>query len=239
MKAGAAQGTIARQIALHGLRALMLEFQSGDCTRHWFAVETRTPRVVCTHGRKVEGNRMAVVIAAPVRDVGAAFLFSGVGTKAGEITQAQEYAKYVGHCNAVNAFAEFGGRVNLPDGRLWLRATDIELPGKGPTIRLAPTFSPDGLGQYFHETLGNGFSGWELETPRIRTIAVSTGGVSASVGWQVTRANATQKNAAALGSRSPLPAGSRSRQMRRAAVKRTRGGMAITWSTMAAVATDR
>lgn len=141
---------------------------------------------------------MAVVHAARARGFGAALLFfCGVGAMAGEITQPQEYAKYVGRSNTIDAFADFGDQVNLRDGRLSLRITDIELPGTGPTIRLTRIFNPDGLGQYFHETSGNGFGGWELEIPRIRTITSSTGGVSpySPVDWQVVGANATEKNA--------------------------------------------
>lgn len=123
--------------------------------------------------------------------------FCSIGAVAGEITQPQEYAKYVGRSNTVEAFADFGDQVNLRDGRLSLRTTDIELPGTGPTIRLTRTFNPDSLGQYFHESSGNGFGGWELEIPRIRTITSNTAGAStySPVDWQVVGVNATQKNA--------------------------------------------
>lgn len=47
------------------------------------------------------------------------------------MTPDQEYAKYVGKATAIEAFTDFGDRVNLRDGSLLVRATDIELPGKG------------------------------------------------------------------------------------------------------------
>jgi hypothetical protein len=114
-----------------------------------------------------------------------------------QVTPPQEYSKYVGKSNSVEAFADFGDQVNLRDGRLSLRMTDIELPGTGPTIRLTRTFNPDGLGQETHETSGNGFGAWELEIPRIKTITSNTLGASiySPLGWQVAGSTTTEKNA--------------------------------------------
>lgn len=141
---------------------------------------------------------MTVMHAAIIRGLSTTMLFFCiVGTVTGGVTQPQEYAKYVGRSSMVEAFADFGDQVNLRDGSLLLRTTDIVLPGTGPTIRLTRTFNPDGLGQYFHETSGNGFGAWELEIPRIRTITSSTTGASiySPVNWQVVGANTKQKNA--------------------------------------------
>lgn len=114
-----------------------------------------------------------------------------------QVTPPQEYAKYVGKSNAVEAFADFGDQVNLRDGGLSLQTTDIELPGTGPTIRITRTFKPDGLGQLTHETSGNGFGAWELEIPRIKTITSNTLGASiySPLGWQVAGNTTAEKNA--------------------------------------------
>ena len=134
--------------------------------------------------------------ASPVQ-IAALLGFFALPATGQSITQPQEYAKYVGRSNSVEAFADFGDQVNLRDGKLIIRTTDIELPGTGPTIRLTRTFNPDGLGQYFHETSGNGFGAWELEIPRIRTITSNTTGVSiySPIDWQVVGATTAQKNA--------------------------------------------
>lgn len=131
-----------------------------------------------------------------VKCVVAALLCCFAPTAWAQITQPQEYAKYVGRSSTIEAFADFGDQVNLRDGKLVIRTTDIELPGTGPTIRLTRTFNPDGLGQYFHETSGNGFGAWELEVPRIRTITSNTMGASiySPVDWQVVGATTVQKN---------------------------------------------
>jgi hypothetical protein len=119
------------------------------------------------------------------------------GQARAQITPPQEYSKHVGKSNSVEAFADFGDQVNLRDGRLSLRMTDIELPGTGPTIRLTRTFNPDGLGENNHETSGNGFGAWELEIPRIKTITSSTLGASiySPVDWQVPGSTTAEKNA--------------------------------------------
>lgn len=114
-----------------------------------------------------------------------------------QVTPPQEYAKYVGRSNSVEAFVDFGDQVNLRDGRLSFRITDIELPGIGPTIRLTRTFNPDGLGQATRETSGNGFGAWELEIPRIKTMTSNTLGASiySPLNWQVVGTTTAEKNA--------------------------------------------
>lgn len=126
-----------------------------------------------------------------------ALLCGFTSTVGAQITPPAEYAKYVGRSDTVDAFTDFGDQVNLRDGKLVFRTTDIELPGTGPTIRLTRTFDPDGLGGYFHETSGNGFGAWELEIPRIRTITSNTLGarIYSPIGWQVVGATTAQKNA--------------------------------------------
>ena len=114
-----------------------------------------------------------------------------------QITPDQEYAKFVERGKAVSPMTEFGEQVNLRDGALVVRATDIELPGIGPTIRLTRSFKPNrGPVEYYHETSGNGFGEWELEIPRIKTMTPNALGVKSASpkGWQVMGSNETDKN---------------------------------------------
>ena len=114
-----------------------------------------------------------------------------------QVTQPQEYEKFVGRATAIDAFVDFGDQVNLRDGGLTFKMTDVEVTGIGPAIRITRTFRPGGLGQYFHETSGNGFGAWELEIPRIKTITSNTLGASiySPLDWQVAGSTTTQKNA--------------------------------------------
>lgn len=122
-----------------------------------------------------------------------------------QITQPAEYAKFVGRSNVVEASADFGDQVNLRDGKLVFRATDIELPGIGPTIRITRSFDPNGLGTYFHESSGNALGVWEVEIPRIATITANPLGAStySPVGWQVAGATTAEKNARCTGFSAP------------------------------------
>ena len=118
--------------------------------------------------------------------------------QAGTVTPPEEYAKYVGKATAVDAFADFGDQINLRDGSLQLRVTDIELPGLGPTIRLTRTFRPSNLGQGLYENSGTSFGGWEVDVPRIKTVAsVTQDGVHpySPIGWQVAGTTEAEKNA--------------------------------------------
>jgi hypothetical protein len=122
-----------------------------------------------------------------------------------QVTQPAEYGKFVGKSNVVEASADFGDQVNLRDGKLVFRATDIELPGTGPTIRLTRSFDPNGLGTYFHESSGNAFGAWEIEIPRIATITANSPGASiySPVGWQVTGTTTAEKDARCTGFSAP------------------------------------
>lgn len=115
-----------------------------------------------------------------------------------QITPPQEYARYVGRSSAVEAFADFGDQVNLRDGSLLIRVTDVELPGTGPTIRLTRTYRPNSLGKDLYENSGIALGAWEIEVPRIKTITSATNdGVHpySPVGWQVAGTSEAEKNA--------------------------------------------
>lgn len=113
----------------------------------------------------------------------------------GAVTPDQEYAKSIGRASAIDPMTSMGEQVNLRDGSFQLRATDIELPGTGPIIRITRTFRPR-ANIYVVEGLGGSFQDWTLEVPRIKTITSSTLGVHAysPIGWQVVGTSAAQKN---------------------------------------------
>lgn len=183
------------------------------CNSHPFITSARR-KSAASHGVRrvshlwVKRNMHPFKNSTAIMATSVALAFIGLlysGRAMAQITPPQEYSKRVGESNSVGAFADFGDQVNLRDGKLSLRTTDIELPGTGPTIRLTRTFNPDGLGQYSYETSGNGFGAWELEIPRIRTITSNTPGASiySPVGWQVAGSTTTQKNARCTGFTGP------------------------------------
>jgi len=112
------------------------------------------------------------------------------------VTPDQEYAKFIGRARSVSPLTEFGDQINLRDGSLLMRATDIELRGTGPTIRLTRTYRPGGATSSLRETSGNKFDGWELEIPRIKTITANSSNVTAPSprGWQVAGSTEAAKN---------------------------------------------
>ncbi len=122
-----------------------------------------------------------------------------------QVTPPEQYAKYVGRASKVDAFADFGDQVNLRDGSFEVKATDIELPGTGPMIRITRTFRPNSLGKDSYNTSGVGLGGWEIEVPRIRTMTSNTLGTSvySPFGWQVIGSTTAQKNARCTGFASP------------------------------------
>ncbi|HLO95775.1 MAG TPA: hypothetical protein VK195_15795, partial [Burkholderiaceae bacterium] len=108
----------------------------------------------------------------------------------------QEYAKYVDRSRTVSPLSEFGEQVNLRDGSLSVRATDVEIPGIGPTIRITRTYRPFRSNENYRETSGNSFGQWELEIPRIKTITANALGVTSysPKGWQVNGATDAYRN---------------------------------------------
>ncbi|MDM4766036.1 RHS repeat-associated core domain-containing protein [Pelomonas sp. SE-A7] len=120
----------------------------------------------------------------------------GPGMAQDALTPDKEYGKFVATARTVSPMSEFGDSVNLRDGALSLRATDIELRGKGPVIRITRSFQPGGMSEFFNESSGNAFGRWELEIPRIKTITADMPGATPSspYGWQVTGPNDAYKN---------------------------------------------
>ncbi|MBL8279602.1 MAG: RHS repeat protein [Pelomonas sp.] len=111
-------------------------------------------------------------------------------------TPGSEYGKFVDRARAVSPMSEFGDQVSLRDGALVIRATDIELKGTGPTIRITRSFQASKSGQDYRESSGNAFGAWELEIPRIKTITSSTLGVTSQspTGWQVSGSTDAARN---------------------------------------------
>lgn len=112
------------------------------------------------------------------------------------ITPEREYAKFVGKAQAIAPMAEFGEQISLRDGSVVFRATDLELPGIGPTIRITRTYRPNRPSEFYRETSGIGFGDWELEVPRVKTITANALGTTSSSpkGWQVTGSTDAVRN---------------------------------------------
>lgn len=133
------------------------------------------------------GSTMRRVLAA----LGALSLYSGLAL-AWDVVPEQEYAKYIDKHRALQPLdsSPFGEQVNLRDGAILFRVTDIELPGVGPPIRLVRSLRI-GDAYQISETSGNILGDWELEIPRIKTITSAALGTigNSPYGWQVAGVN--------------------------------------------------
>lgn len=108
----------------------------------------------------------------------------------------QEYAKHVDRSRKLTPMTEFGDQINLRDGSLIFRATDVELTGIGPTIRITRSFRPSRASDEYRETTGHSFGQWELEIPRVKTITANALGVTpmSPKGWQVNNVDEAYRN---------------------------------------------
>lgn len=121
-------------------------------------------------------------------------LLSGISANAlaATVIPQQEYDKYLDKHRTIQALDSslFGEQVNLRDGGVVFRVVDGELPGNGPTIRIARSFRLRENNRFL-ETTGTGVAGWMLEVPRMKTITnYSAYSQTYSVyGWQVPASN--------------------------------------------------
>ncbi|MBD8898557.1 RHS repeat domain-containing protein, partial [Rhodanobacter sp. DHG33] len=101
-------------------------------------------------------------------------------------TPDQEYQKLIHVDQNIEPLGEhpFGESINLYDGSLSFNVTDVTLRGNGPTITLGRTaesfeWIPQGsVGPQLP------FGNWELDIPRIETLAGSGGAIASSAIWQ-------------------------------------------------------
>jgi hypothetical protein len=75
----------------------------------------------------------------------------------------------------------FGESISLYDGSLSFEQTDISLPGAGPLLQISRSLKVTGENDYPLNTEG-AFADWELDIPRIETIAPNQANMS---GWLV------------------------------------------------------
>jgi YD repeat-containing protein len=95
-------------------------------------------------------------------------------------TPDQEYQKLIQVDPSIQPLGEhpFGENINLYDGSISFNVTDVTLRGNGPTITVGRT------GQFFEWVFEDNitpqlpFSNWDLDIPRIETLAAS------QLGWQ-------------------------------------------------------
>jgi YD repeat-containing protein len=127
-----------------------------------------------------------------------AFVLGAVGTQhaVAQLTPDQEYAKFIDKARAISPMTDFGDQISPRDGAVTVHATDVELRGIGPTIRVTRTYNPKFDSQYTRETSGTAFGAWELEVPRIKTITANALGVKTTspTGWQVSGDTAAVRN---------------------------------------------
>lgn len=125
-------------------------------------------------------------------------VFSGPGS-AQAVDLEDQYKKKLAGAQHVSSSVEFGDQIGLRDGSLAFKATDVELIGTGPDIRIVRTATVHD-NRLSKLPTANKFGAWDLEVPRIKTITAngsnydrgSTISPTSPVGWQVA---ASDKNA--------------------------------------------
>jgi len=129
----------------------------------------------------------------PVGRIGAAAIaWLGLGSvaMAGNVIPQQEYNKYIDKHRTIQALDSslFGEQINLRDGGVMFRVVDEELPGNGPTIRIARTLQIRENSRFL-ATSGTDLGDWMLQVPRLKTITNFTATSTSIYGWQVPGAN--------------------------------------------------
>ena len=144
-------------------------------------------QTVQTVGARSSAGRAAKArVSARAGVIGLLLSIGSFQFAAAQLTPDQEYSKFVDRAKAITPMTEFGDQVSPRDGAVTMRATDVELRGTGPTIRITRSYNPNFQSQYTRETSGNGFGAWELEIPRIKTITSNSAAAPTSPrGWQV------------------------------------------------------
>jgi YD repeat-containing protein len=112
------------------------------------------------------------------------------GQVATNTTPEEEYRKLIRINEDIQPLGEtpFGENVSLYDGRLSFSATDISLTGTGPAIQINRTFQVEAFGDR-DRLKENAFGDWDMEVPRITTIAATQQNVQ---GWMVLGPNPKQ-----------------------------------------------
>lgn len=107
-----------------------------------------------------------------------------------------QYKESLTQSKTINPMLEFGDSVNLRDGTLSFKNTDIVVPGTGPTIKLVRTaIIQDGMS--YNALSRNRIGGWELEIPRIQTVVARPSArlrgaqlaAESPSGWQVSNSD--------------------------------------------------
>jgi len=113
----------------------------------------------------------------------AAVYAAGASAQASNTTPEEEYRKLIRVNEDIQPLGEtpFGENVSLYDGRLSFSSTDISLSGTGPSIQINRTFQIESFGD-LERLKDNAFGDWDMEVPRITTIAATQQNVQ---GWMV------------------------------------------------------
>jgi hypothetical protein len=115
---------------------------------------------------------------------------SGQASTSSPTTAEEEYKKLIRVNEDIQPLGEtpFGESVSLYDGRLSFSNTDISLSGTGPVIQINRTFQVEARGDR-DRLKDNAFGDWDMEVPRITTIAATQQNVQ---GWMVLGQNPKQ-----------------------------------------------
>jgi hypothetical protein len=120
----------------------------------------------------------------------ASYAAGALGQTTNPTTAEEEYRKLIRVNQDIQPLGEtpFGENVSLYDGRLSFSNTDISLSGTGPSIQINRTFQVEARGDR-DRLKDNAFGDWDMEVPRITTIAAHQQNV---IGWMVLGPNPMQ-----------------------------------------------
>lgn len=112
-----------------------------------------------------------------MRIVVAAAYSMGATGQAAHTTPEEEYRKLIRVDEDIQPLGEtpFGENVSLYDGRLGFSNTDISVSGTGSTIQINRAFQIENYGDR-DRLKDNAFGDWDIEIPRISTIATRRAG---------------------------------------------------------------
>ncbi|CAM5347107.1 Fibronectin type-III domain-containing protein OS=Rhodanobacter lindaniclasticus OX=75310 GN=B1991_13375 PE=4 SV=1 [Rhodanobacter lindaniclasticus] len=101
------------------------------------------------------------------------FAWVGAGHAQTAVTPEDEYKKLIRVSQDIQPLSEnpFGEQVSLYNGSLSFVQTDVSLPGNGPVLQVSRSFRP--VDKKESATVDGGFADWDLEIPRITTLAAT------------------------------------------------------------------
>ncbi|KQZ66751.1 hypothetical protein ASD55_17340 [Rhodanobacter sp. Root561] len=101
------------------------------------------------------------------------FSWISVGHAQSAVTPEQEYKKLIRVSEEIQPLGEnpFGEQVSLYNGSLSFEQTDVSLVGNGPLLQVSRSYHPKNQNEA--GPTDGGFGDWDIEIPRITTLAAT------------------------------------------------------------------